>query len=299
MDTCCIRPCCLGIQRCMGRIGQLGTPRRCHCSEPLGPLCTAANWPLAQRGVEGTALSSLGDAARSNSLYMYSACHTRGCIVMGLGLRCALVVCGIVWRWAPVEANNADCTQGSSYNYDTNKPCDGCAPKAHPVNFTSNLNTTTDGYWCTDYREGSPQDDGDWWSFFQPPQGNWQCMNGLTSCGCTATCIWSGVCNVDSDDWSGACRCAMNGDNTQHYCFKTAMPCAVCPAGSYRANCGCMSNPLEPYKLWVKGCTGGQCLPTPPGKTATQPSPNLVVFSSFPLCLVRSVMILGQGLLVR
>jgi hypothetical protein len=275
----------------MGRIGRSGTPRRCHCSEPLGPLCTAANWPLAQRGVEGSALLSLGDAARCDSLYMYSACHTRGCIVvMGLGLRCALVLCVIVWRWAQAQQNynNADCTVPNPnarfynpYNMShTALPCDGCDPRVHPVNFTSNLNTTTDGYWCTDKKDGSP-DDGEnvgYWQFEKPAGGHWQCMKGGvggTTCLCTAACLW--YCDTNNGQYTGKCRCAMNGDNTQHYCFRTAVPCVACPAGKYRANCGCISDPSQPNQKWVKGCKGGECLPTPPGETATQPTPNLVV----------------------
>ena len=197
---------------------------------------------------------------------------------MGLGLRCALVVCGIVWRCAQVQANNADCTLANPnahfYNYanrsDTAMPCDGCDPRVHPVNFTSNLNTTTDGYWCTDYKAG---DDGTYWSFEKPGCGHWQCMTGGvggTTCQCTAACLW--YCDTNMGQYTGKCRCAMNGDATQHYCFHTAMPCVACPAGTYRANCGCISDESNSNQKWVKGCTGGQCLPTPPGETATQPT---------------------------
>ena len=186
------------------------------------------------------------------------------------------------------DASCVDTRDKYSTKYSASAYCDGCVPLNYVVNTTltnrnQRLNTTMTGKFCNpdDISEGSStseaQDDWQFWFYDSgsaDERGHYECRTGGVqgrACRCTVGCYWSSCSANDDYGFGGSCRCAMFQDRTQHYCFNSVMNCEVCPAGTYRANCGCTDTtqvgvlPGEPAsdfnRKWK--CRAGTCLPNP------------------------------------
>jgi hypothetical protein len=115
--------------------------------------------------------------------------------------------------------------------------CDRCYPPIYPINTDKNWNTTITGYYCDDLSEGSSTSEAaDDWQFWGQANGRggmeWVCRTGGSqgrACSCSVTCLWSSCDASSNNNFNGACRCAMHGDKTQHYCFNTIKACPICP----------------------------------------------------------------------
>ena len=180
------------------------------------------------------------------------------------------------------DASCADPTTTKFYEGGTvDHYCDGCLTSNHGVNTSLTdknirLNITMSGSYCNpDVSEGSTKNalgNNDWVWWYRG--GHWNCMVGGSEgrrCACTAGCYESSCDMTEGNAFHGACRCAMYQDPTQTYCFNSKLNCEVCPAGTYRANCGCTDTtrvgvlPGEPAsntnRKWR--CRAGTCLPNP------------------------------------
>ena len=107
--------------------------------------------------------------------------------------------------------------------------------------------------YCTNRQEGSAYCNSGW--IWGAQMSGWSCLwNNNVAHGCPC---WSTGCDGFAAT-SGACKCTMQSDPSQNYCFTTTQTCQACSAGKYLAGCGCAQAPGED---WI--CSAGTCTDLP------------------------------------
>ena len=69
---------------------------------------------------------------------------------------------------------------------------------------------------------------------------------------------------------SGACKCAMESNPTNDYCYQSTKPCKPCVPGKYRVGCGCLKvETVGQSEKWI--CSEGECVGLPDGYYSVEP----------------------------
>ena len=103
--------------------------------------------------------------------------------------------------------------------------------KPDPDPYTLSRSNTS---YCTNKRTGSAYCNAGWMWGVQT-SGSTCLEKGNVADGCPC---WSTGCD-GFDSRTGSCKCTMESDPSQNYCFTTTQTCGACAIGQYRAGCGC------------------------------------------------------------